>query len=111
MIWRICMVEQDAEFITFDGDVLTKSDYRNDIIDHYIQSRYDGLTKITDFSIGSEAYHLADLMASLMLEHREDIDSNYRMSMIHYAEGEFLDNFGDMAGVHREQSSPSVGEV
>ena len=105
------MVEQDAEFITFDGDVLTKSDYRNDIIDYYIQSRYDGLTKITDFSIGSEAYHLADLMASLMLEHREDIDSNYRMSMIHYAEGEFLDNFGDMAGVHREQSSPSVGEV
>ena len=46
-----------------------------------------------------------------MLEKREDTDSNYRMSMIHYAEGEFLDNFGDMAGVHREQSSPSVGEV
>ena len=105
------MVEQDVEFITFDGDTITKSDYRNDIIDHYIQSNYDGLTKITDFNVGSEAYHLADLMASLMLEHREDIDSNYRMSMIHYAEGEFLDNFGDMAGVHREQSSPSVGEV
>jgi len=31
--------------------------------------------------------------------------------MIHYAEGEFLDNFGDMAGVHRHQSAPSVGEV
>jgi hypothetical protein len=105
------MVEQDTEFITFDGDTITKSDYRNDIIDHYIQSNYDGLTKITDFNVGSEAYHLADLMAVLMLEHREDIDSNYRMSMIHYAEGEFLDNFGDAAGVHREQSSPSVGEV
>ena len=105
------MVEQDVEFITFDGDTITKSDYRNEIIDQYIQSNYDGLTKITDFTVGSEAYHLADLMASLMLEHREDIDNNYRMSMIHYAEGEFLDNFGDMAGVHREQSSPSVGEV
>ena len=105
------MVEQDTEFITFDGDTITKSDYRNDIIDHYIQSNYDGLTKITDFNVGSEAYHLADLMAVLMLEHREDIDNNYRMAMIHYAEGEFLDNFGDMAGVHRQQSSPSTGEV
>ena len=105
------MVEQDTEFITFDGDVITKSDYRNNIIDQYIQSNYDGLTKITDFTVGSEAYHLADLMAVLMLEHREDIDNNYRMSMIHYAEGEFLDNFGDMAGVHREPSSPSTGEV
>ena len=105
------MVEQDTEFVTFDGDTITKSDYRNEIIDHYIQSNYDGLTKITDFTVGSEAYHLADLMAVLMLEHREDIDNNYRMSMIHYAEGEFLDNFGDMAGVHREQSSPSTGEV
>ena len=105
------MVEHDTEFITFDGDTITKSDYRNDIIDHYVQSSYDGLTKITDFSIGSEAYHLADLIAVLMLEHREDTDNNYRMSMIHYAEGEFLDNFGDMAGVHRVQSSPSTGEV
>lgn len=105
------MVEQDTEFVTFDGDTITKSDYRNELIDRYIQSSYEGLTKITDFTVGSEAYHLADLMAVLMLEHREDIDNNYRMSMIHYAEGEFLDNFGDMAGVHREQSSPSTGEV
>ena len=105
------MVEEDIEFVTFDGDTITKSDYRNEIIDRYIRARYDGLTKITDFSIGSEAYHLADLMATLKLEHREDIDSNYRMSMIHYMEGEFLDNKGDECGVHRRQSSPSVGEV
>lgn len=105
------MVEQDTEFVTFDGDTIRKSDYRNDLIDHYIQSEYDGLTKITDFSVGSEAYHLSDLMAELMLEKREDTDSNYRMCMIHYAEGEFLDNYGDQAGVHREQSSPSTGEV
>ena len=105
------MAEEDVEFITFDGDTITKSDYRDEIIDQFIQSNYEGLTKITDFNVGSEAYHLADLMAVLMLEHREDIDNNYRMSMIHYAEGEFLDNFGDMAGVHRHQSAPSVGEV
>ena len=105
------MVEQDTEFITFDGDTITKSDYRNEIIDRYIQSNYDGLTKITDFNVGSEAYHLADIMAVLKLEHREDIDNNYRMSMIHYMEGEFLDNKGDECGVHREQSSPSTGEV
>lgn len=105
------MVEQDIEFITFDGESITKSDYRNEIIDMYIRARYDGLTKITDFTVGSEAYHLADIMASLMLEHRVDIDSNYRMSMIHYCSGEFLDAEGDKCGVHRRYASPSRGEV
>lgn len=105
------MVEEDTEFITFDGDTISKSDYRDEIINKYISANIDGLTKITDFSIGSEAYHVADVMASLMLEHRELIDLNYRMSMIHTCEGEFLDNFGDMAGVHRYGASPSEGEV
>lgn len=105
------MVEEDIEFITFDGDSITKSDYRDEIINKYISANLDGMTKITDFTIGSEAYHLADVMASFILEHREMIDTNYRMSMIHTAEGEFLDNFGDMAGVHRYASSPSVGTV
>ena len=105
------MVEEDIEFITFDGDSITKSDYRDEIINKYISANIDGMTKITDFTIGSEAYHLADVMASFILEHREMIDTNYRMSMIHTAEGEFLDNFGDMAGVHRYASSGSVGGV
>lgn len=105
------MVEEDTEFITFDGDTITKSDYRDEIINKYIQANIDGLTKITDFTIGSEAYHISDVMASLMLEHRELVDLNYRMSMIHTAEGEFLDNFGDPRGVHRIGSSPSTGSV
>lgn len=105
------MVEEDTEFITFDGVTISKSDYRDEIINKYIRANIDGLTKITDFSIGSEAYHISDIMASLMLEHRELTDLNYRMSMIHTAEGEFLDNFGDPAGVHRYGSSPSQGEV
>lgn len=105
------MVEQDIEFITFDGDTISKSDIRDRIIDMYIQSNIDGLTKITDFTVGSEAYHLSDLIARFVLEHREDIDNNYRMTMVHYAEGEFLDNMGDKAGVHRYQSSPSTGNV
>lgn len=105
------MVEEDTEFITFDGDTISKSDYRDEIINKYIQANLDGLTKITDFTIGSEAYHIADIMASLMLEHREFIDLNYRMSMIHTMEGEFLDDYGDPRGVHRIGSSPSTGTV
>lgn len=104
-------MEEDTEFITFDGDTISKSDYRDEIINRYVSAGLEGLTKITDFTIGSEAYHIADVMASLMLEHRELIDLNYRMSMIHTAEGEFLDNFGDPAGVHRYGSSPSEGTV
>lgn len=105
------MVEEDTEFITFDGDTISKSDYRDQIINQYIQANMDGMTKITDFSVGSEAYHISDVMAGLMLEHRELIDLNYRMSMIHTMEGEFLDNFGDPRGVHRRGSSPSTGTV
>lgn len=105
------MVEEDTEFITFDGDTITKEEIRTEIIDKYVQARLEGLTKVTDFNVGSEAYHLADIMASYILEHREMIDDNYRMSMIHTAEGEFLDNFGDMVGVHRINSSGSTGTV
>lgn len=105
------MVEEDIEFVTFDGVAITKSDIRDEIINMYIEAGLDGMTKITDFTVGSEAYHLADVMASFILEHREMIDTNYRMSMIHTAEGEFLDNFGDMVGVHRIASSPSEGMV
>ena len=105
------VLEEDIEFITFDDDIITKSDYREDIINKYISANLDGMTKVTDFTVGSEAYHVADVMASYILEHRELIDSNYRMSMVHYAEGEFLDNFGDKDGIHRRGSSPSVGQV
>jgi hypothetical protein len=105
------MVEEDTEFVTFDGDTVTKSEYRDEIINKYRVAELNGLTKITDFEIGSEAYHISDLMASLMLEHREQVDTNYRMSMIYTAEGEFLDNFGDPAGVHRYGATPSEGEV
>lgn len=105
------MVEEDVSFVTFDGDTVTKSEFREQIIQKYIDASLDGMTKINDFTIGSEAYHLADVMASFIIEHRELVDLNYRMSMIHTAEGEFLDNFGDMAGVHRYPSSPSVGDV
>lgn len=105
------MAGEDIEFVTFDGDTITKNDYRQEIIDMYTESQYAGLTKVTDFTTGSEALHLADVIATFLLEHREMIDSNYRMSMIHTMEGEFLDNHGDMVGVHRYPSSPSVGVV
>ena len=104
-------MEEDIEYITFDGTKLIKSDIRDEIINMYTTANRDGLTKITDFTIGSEAYHLADVIASFVLEHKENIDLNYRMSMIHTAEGEFLDNMGDMRGVHRTGASPSTGEV
>ena len=105
------MVEEDIEYETFDGDVLTKSDFRDEIINKYLEASLQGMTQINDFTVGSEAYHLADVMASFILEHRELVDLNYRMSMIHSAEGEFLDNFGDMVGVHRKGASASVGKV
>ena len=105
------MAGEDIVFETFDNNTLTKNGFRQEIIDMYIESDYAGLTKVTDFTTGSEALHLADVIATFLLEHAEGIDGNYRMSMIHTMEGEFLDNHGDMVGVHRYPSSPSTGYV
>lgn len=103
---------QETEFLeTFDGDLIEKQDYIDMLISLYQNAAYNGMTKITDFNVGSEAYHLIDVMAGLLLEYREYINDNYLCSMIHTCEGEFLDNFGDLRGVYRRNSSPSTGIV
>lgn len=101
----------DITFTTFDNQTISKNELRDEIISAYLSADYDGISKVTDFSTGSEALHLADVIATFLLEHRQDIDSNYLMSMIHTCMGEFLDNEGDMRGVHRIGASPSTGAV
>lgn len=102
---------EDITFTTFDNQTISKNDLRDEIISAYLSADYDGISKVTDFTVGSEALHLADVIAGFLLEHRQDIDSNYLMSMIHTCMGEFLDNEGDMRGVHRIGASPSTGSV
>ena len=105
------MVQETEYLETFDGDLVEKQDYIDMLISLYQNANYNGMTKITDFNVGSEAYHLIDVMAGLLLEYREYVDDNYLCSMIHTCEGEFLDNFGDLRGVYRRNSSPSTGIV
>lgn len=105
------MAEEDIEFTTLDGDDITKSDIRDEIQEMYLDANTEGHTKITDFSIGSEAYHLIDTMANLMLEHIEMSDDNAKQLLISTAEGEFLDSWGDRVGVHRGTASASEGVV
>ena len=76
---------------TFDGEIIEKDDVIDYLKSLYDNASYNGLTKVTDFTEGSEAYHLLDTIASLFLEAREEINDNYLMSMIHTQEGEFLD--------------------
>lgn len=103
---------QETEYIeTFDGDIIEKDDVIDDLKNHYDNAYYNGLTKITDFEPGSEAYHILDTIASLYLEAREEINDNYLMSMIHTQEGEFLDNTGDSVGVYRKDAQSSSGYV
>ena len=105
------MVEEDITFETFDGDIITKNELRQEVIDKYVTAVTNGVSQVTDFSTGSEALHLADVIAGFLLDIRALIDNNYLMSMIHTMQGEFLDNYGDMVGVHRQPASPSRGEV
>ena len=105
------MAEEDIEFTTLDGDDITKSDIRDEIQEMYLDANTEGYTKITDFSIGSEAYHLIDTIANLMLEHIEMSDDNAKQLLISTAEGEFLDSWGDRVGVHRGTASASEGVV
>ena len=105
------MVQETEYLELFDGSVLEKDDVIDYLKEKYDQAYYNGLTKITDFEEGSEAYHLLDTIASLFLEEREDINDNYLMSMVHTQEGEFLDNTGDSLGIYRKAASPSTGYV
>ena len=103
---------QETEYIElFDGTTLTRDDVIDYLKSRYDQAYYNGLTRVTDFSEGSEAYHLLDTIAALFLEAREEIDTNYLMSMLHTQEGEFLDNTGDSLGIYRNNPSPSEGYV
>lgn len=105
------MVQETEYLELFDGTTLEKDDVIDYLKSKYDQAYYNGLTKVTDFTEGSEAYHLLDTIASLFLEAREDINDNYLMSMIHTQEGEFLDNTGDSLGIYRKPASPSTGYV
>ena len=105
------MVQETEYLELFDGTTIEKDDVIDYLKSKYDQAYYNGLTKVTDFTEGSEAYHLLDTIASLFLEAREDINDNYLMSMIHTQEGEFLDNTGDSLGVYRKAASPSTGYV
>lgn len=105
------MVQETEYLELFDGTTLEKDDVIDYLKSKYDQAYYNGLTKVTDFTEGSEAYHLLDTIASLFLEAREDINDNYLMSMIHTQEGEFLDNTGDSLGIYRRPASPSTGYV
>lgn len=105
------MVQETEYLELFDGTTIEKDDVIEYLKSKYDQAYYNGLTKVTDFTEGSEAYHLLDTIASLFLEAREEIDTNYLMSMVHTQEGEFLDNTGDSLGVYRKAASPSTGYV
>ena len=105
------MVQETEYLELFDGTTLEKDDVIDYLKSKYDNAYYNGLTKVTDFTEGSEAYHLLDTIASLFLEAREGINDNYLMSMIHTQEGEFLDNTGDSLGIYRKPASPSSGYV
>lgn len=105
------MVQETEYLELFNGETLEKDDVIDYLKSKYDNAFYNGLTKVTDFTEGSEAYHLLDTIASLFLEAREDINDNYLMSMIHTQEGEFLDNTGDSLGIYRKAASPSTGYV
>ena len=105
------MVQETEYLELFDGTTLEKDEVIDYLKSKYDNAYYNGLTKVTDFNEGSEAYHLLDTIASLFLEARDDINDNYLMSMIHTQEGEFLDNTGDSLGVYRRPASPSTGYV
>lgn len=101
------MYVDDYSFERFDGTEISKADIREDIINYYLDAQLKGNTKISDFNEGSEAYHLADLTAELMMTIYSHVNINLSNILIHEATGEVLDNYGDMRGVYRYGGSPS----
>ena len=60
------MVQETEYLELFDGTTLEKDDVIDYLKSKYDQAYYNGLTKVTDFNEGSEAYHLLDTIASLL---------------------------------------------
>ena len=54
------MVQETEYLELFDGTTLEKDDVIDYLKSKYDQAYYNGLTKVTDFTEGSEAYHLLD---------------------------------------------------
>jgi len=98
-------IEEDRIYDKRNGERIYLSDFVNQNFENYNTNFYQGLSKVTDFSIGSEAYNQLLAQSNIQMDEfilQDILMSNYTMVT---ASGEFLDDFGYRDLVHRIPAS------
>ncbi|KZX14318.1 baseplate J/gp47 family protein [Methanobrevibacter curvatus] len=101
-------VPDDRVFTRNDGTERKLSEIVQECYSYYEDGFYQGLTKITDFSVGSEAYNLLLFVSNIIFDRETESNLKQRNYLINLAEGSALDDWGDRACISRNEAEFTV---
>jgi len=101
----------DLYFTKPTGELVNLSDIINDLLEMQAQEQYQGLNKVTDYTPGSQAYHVLYQQALIIFEQLQRINESEFNILPFNMRGEYLDYTGNSIGVHREAATNSTGMV
>lgn len=104
-------MELDYTFTNRYGETLTLKELMELNDNEYDKNHMEGLSKITNRTIGTEAYNINNIQSMKELEKTEDLDDLARQMSLYECTGDFLDARGEPLGVFRELAQPSTTSV
>nr|WP_302577951.1 baseplate J/gp47 family protein [Methanobrevibacter arboriphilus] len=105
------IVEEDEYYDKRNGQRIYLSDFVNKNFEKYSSSAYAGLTKITDFTPGSEAYHQLILASKIEMENVILQDQEGSQKTFMTANFDNLDDFGYQKEVLRDSGKFATDDV
>ena len=100
-------------FFNINNELVSQESILEDLIEYYQSLHDEGKSKVTDFSVGSEARTLLEVMSHIGYNLLEECNNTLSNHFISTAEGEYLDLLGANPNVNlpREQGSTATGLV
>jgi uncharacterized phage protein gp47/JayE len=102
---------EDVYFTKPTGEIVNLSDIINDLLEIEKQAQFEGLNKVTDYTPGSQAYHVIYQQALIIFEQLQRINESELNSLPFNMKGEYLDYVGNSIGVHRDGATNSSGVI
>lgn len=104
-------LEEDRFHDMRNGVRIYLSDFIKELLEFYDSGFYAGLTKITDFNPGSEAYHELIRNANMLMDKVILQDNECSQHTFKTANFSYLDDFGHQKCVYREEATFATGPV
>lgn len=101
-------MELDYVFTNRYGEEIRLKDLIEVNDNNYDTKHLEGLNKLSNRTIGTEAYNINRVQCELELEKLEDMDELAKQMSIFECTGDFLDSKGEPLGVSREPAAPST---